>query len=461
MPTIQASKADVISYLWHSGDLRYKLYKDQEPIYDFIKEKQGLVRVVNCHRRRGKSTILFIDALETALQKIFSIILYIGPTQREIRAILQHITAQLFVDKPKEIDIHWNSIDGCYDFNNGSKIYVIGTDNKRYEAARGLTAHKAYVDEAAFCTDLDYFLGDILVPQTMTTDGNIILSSTPPTSVGHDFYFIAQEAISKGNYLKLDFDSCTHIEEEKKEMYIEEAGGRENTTCRREYFCEFVTDTENAVLPEFDDKREKELVRAVERPKCYDLYGSMDPGFNDFTAYLLGYYDFMNARYVIEGEEWFNHQNTEKVAKRIKELEKDLFPEKKVFLRVSDTSLQLICDLAELHGIQFNTTRKDDKEAAVNYVRTVIQNGKILIHPRCVNLIRQMKTAIWNNARTKYERTEKEGHFDLIDALVYFLRNVDRFTNPYPNMPEWVRQDTHFINQTVKDNRGLADLMRA
>jgi hypothetical protein len=65
----------------------------------------------------------------------------------------------------------------------------------------------------------------------------------------------------------------------------------------------------------------------------------------------------------------------------------------------------------------------------------MIQAREIEISPRCVHLIRQMKNAIWNNKATDFARAgskSPDGHFDLVAALKYLCRGVNRHHNPYP-----------------------------
>lgn len=103
-------------------------------------------------------------------------------------------------------------------------------------------------------------------------------------------------------------------------------------------------------------------------------------------------------------------------------------------LRVSDTDARLIGDLVTEHEIQVSPTSKDDKEAALFAVRDAFRAGKIIVHPRCKQLIDHLTSAIWNERRTDYERTEAHGHYDLLDALVYMWRMVQplRADNPVP-----------------------------
>lgn len=201
-------------------------------------------------------------------------------------------------------------------------------------------------------------------------------------------------------------------------------------------------DPARMVIPEFTKDAESVIVREHPRPKYFNFYGALDPGFSDLTAYLVGYYDFINGLYVIEGEYSVNKEVTSTIAGGIRELERELFSGTIPAKRVSDTDWQVIKDMSILHGVQFTGVKKDNKDAQINFVRLLVQQKRIVIHPRCERLIRHLKTAVWNKQRTSYERTDTEGHFDMIDALVYLVRSIDTSTNPQPIVdPEYAKRE--------------------
>ena len=452
----QETREALLYEAWIRGELSWKLHEHQKEIYSQIKNTKHLTFVLNCSRRIGKTTILLLDDIEFAIQNPKSNIGFIAPTQKMVIRILKPIFKTITEDCPWEMRPQWKTHDNAWYFENGSVIFCAGTDNQRYEDLRGMNLHRASVDEAGFAENLSYVLEDILRPATMTTEGQIIISSTPPKTAAHDFYYICKDAESKGNYIVRTLHDNTSLPKRLKDRYIEEAGGINSSTARREYFCEFVTDEESSVLPEFTETKAKKLVREMPRPECYDYYGSLDPGFKDFSGYLLGYYDFLGGYYVIVAEELMKRHNTAGIADKIKTLESEHFNDMKAFLRVSDTELQIIHDLWTLHEIQFVPTKKDNLDAQVNHLRNLILFDKIYIHPRCVHLIRQMKTAIWNQGKTQFERTKKEGHFDLVAALIYLIRNIDKYHNPYPDT--FVPSDDTFNR---KENRSESNLAKA
>ena len=104
-----------------------------------------------------------------------------------------------------------------------------------------------------------------------------------------------------------------------------------------------------------------------------------------------------------------------------------------------DVDLGLQQDLKLLHDLNFITTRKDNKEGAINEMRMWVAKGKIKIHERCKHLIYHLEFGQWNDKRSDFKRMPdtpdksiKGGHVDGIPALYYLIRNVQRSKNPFP-----------------------------
>jgi hypothetical protein len=186
----------------------------------------------------------------------------------------------------------------------------------------------------------------------------------------------------------------------------------------------------------------------------------MDPGWHDLVAVLFGYWHFEEAVLVVEDELAEAKLNSSKIAAQLKAKEAALWPPDKVqrigtdglpkaqpFRRYTDRDPRLVADLRAEHGLQFSLAKKDTPEQAVNQLRVAIADKRIWIHPRCVKLQAHLKSAIWKNElhRTFSWQGGVFGHFDLVAALVYFWRNVQRSRNPAPQHPLAITSDQHFI----------------
>lgn len=435
------SRKDAVATLWRLGVLHWKLDSTQLGIYKQIDASKHKTHVVSASRRLGKTFLLTLMANEKCLQKPNSVVKYVAPEGKMIKRDIRGIMREIYQDCPKDLRPKFNSQDNIYYFHNGSELQLAGSDNGNADGLRGGAAVLCIVDEAGFASDLDYLIKSILMPTTLTTKGKIVLASTPPREPGHEFTKIAQEAEFKGTLIKKTvYDNPRITAEDLESIIAEYPGGKDDIQFKREYECVFLVSEKDAVIPEFTPELEEEIVRDWQRPPYYDGYLGMDIGFKDLTAGIFAYWDFRNGVIVIE--DIFSIQGssmtTDKLASVIKEKEALLWTDpytghiKEPHLRVSDNNLILINDLYRLHNLRVIPTQKDNFEAALNNMRLLLAQKKIIINPRCKELILHLKNATWNKARTSFARSSTFGHFDFVAALIYLIRNVNTRRNPYP-----------------------------
>jgi hypothetical protein len=452
-------KARAIETLWRAGRLRWKLDKNQKGMYDAFLASDSKKFVWYCSRRIGKSYALCIVALEYALQHPNAQIKYAAPTAKMVRKIIRPLIRQILGDCPKDLKPRENKLESEWEFPNGSCITIAGCDQGNAESLRGQGADLCILDEAGFIDDLLYVTNDILLAQLLDSDGRILFSTTPPRSPDHEFAGIREQAIRDGAFVKRTIYDNPRLTPEKIKRWKKEAGGEDSTTWRREYLVEDVIDSDSAVIPEFTKDVETSCVHELERPEFFDAYASFDIGYVDAIGGLFAYWDFEDQWICIEDEILMFRANTEQFVSALKTTEKALWGDHPVH-RYSDVEPRLLSDLRSQHKIHITQTRKDDKDSAIAHVRTMIAAKRVRIHPRCKNLIHQLKSAIWNKARTDFERTTAGGHFDLVDALVYLVRNVNRNRNPIPANHGLKRSTHHFREQSTID-ASLAALKKA
>ena len=183
------------------------------------------------------------------------------------------------------------------------------------------------------------------------------------------------------------------------------------------------------------------------------IRSTVDLGYIDNTGMVFGYWDFLNNKLIIEDDAAFNKPTSSKIAEVVKEKEKSLWQInntiKEPYRRIIDGNDITIADLnAPPNNLRFVKTRNDDPQAAVNEVRVMLYNKQIIIHPRCVNLISEMKSAIWDNTGRRLARSDEQnrGHFDILMALVYLVRNLNKKKNPYPPGGYFLDPETHYIH---------------
>lgn len=458
----QLTREEAIASLWRAGDLSYLLLPHQEPVREAICKSKRRKFVLNIARRWGKSMLLCVLAVEMCLQKPGANVRYAAGTSEMVEEIIEPHMQRIFEDAPPEFVPEYNTQKKRWVFPNGSSIRVAGCDDtKKADRLRGRACDLAIIDEAGFIDCLDYVISSVLMPQLMTVDGRMLISSTPAASPAHPFTRLCAEAAANDDsYVHRTIEDASHISEEVREEFIAEAGGRDSSTCRRELYAENVTDESRAVYPEFMAARPF-IVEEVERAPYYDAYVVGDAGFHDLTVLLFAWWDFEHARIVIEDELVMRRKTSRVIDDACAAKERELWGEHPVYARAIDAPPIVIAELASTDR-PWNVTRKDDLDASVNAARLALYKKTVRIHPRCKVLLAHLEYAIWNNQRTDFVRpkeTEHDdrsgvpiGHFDGAAAFHYLVRRIEKHRNPYPRLADGVTHADHWIPPELRQD---------
>ena len=170
----------------------------------------------------------------------------------------------------------------------------------------------------------------------------------------------------------------------------------------------------------------------------------MDIGFKDLTGVVFLYYDFSKDKLVFEdeivlqGKDFHLSKLAHDIVNKEAALWKDTITGEaiKPLARASDINYIVTQEMARATNYKLNFTpaKKDDRNAAVNQLRELLASGRIIVHPRCINLIRHLKNCKWQSSsdKGKFARSPDDGHYDLVDASIYSIREVNFNRNPYP-----------------------------
>lgn len=434
--------------LWRRGEIAsWKLDSTQQQIYEAI-QRGRRKHCLLCSRRNGKSYTLVVIAFETALRASNRRISYASPFGRDASEIATDIAVQIMEDCPDDVRPEYKAATREYVFKNGSTIRFAGLNSEHAQQLRGRAAHLFIVDEMGLVDDLKHVIQDVVLPMTLTTQGRVLFATTPARSPSHQSTTIIKKMMADGDVSVFTIRDNIRVSDEVKAEYLIEAGETaddipailagtaepKSSTAAREYFCRLdITDADTAVLPEFTAALAKEICIDVQVPPFFDCYVALDPGFNDRTGALFAYWDFAQKKLVIQDEFLLSRATTDDIAYAIEEKEKMLWGARRPLMRVTDLDLRLIADLQQRNGLAFMPGNRQDALGGIDYVRTMLRRREIIISPNCVNLIRQAKHAIWNRANSDFDRSDQDGHFDLIASLRILCRSVVRTKNPYPH----------------------------
>lgn len=441
---------------WYRGNLHWKLHSAQKLIKKSFDSITGQLFVGNCSRQFGKTYWAVTEAISIAIKKPKSQIRYGAAFQSDLLDFIIPAFQKALEDCPPSIKGKYKSSGTSFVFPNGSRIKLVGLD-KNPNGLRGNTLDLIILDECGFVSNLDYIYKSVIIPATThRRDAKVILISTPPSTPAHAFIDYAQRAEKEGSYAMFTVYQNPMLDEETIQRLMKEAGGANSTTWRREYLCEFITDSDLAIIPEWQDS----YIADVPRDQYYQYYHKyvgMDLGVKDKTAVIFGYYDFKKASVIIEDEMEMSgsQMTTELLANTIKLKEKEVWKETPPFRRISDNNNPLLIqDLSSLHNLVFTSTDKDTLEVMINEVRIMVQNGQVIINPKCLMLIGCLKYGVWDMKKKAFARSNTYGHFDHLAALIYLVRNLAKHSNPIPvdhghsNHSSWLGNVKNQINST-------------
>jgi hypothetical protein len=456
--------SDDLVQAWTEGVLDWKLRPHQRKLYNFIADidqnetiSSALTRFGKCGRRFGKTFTVLLHINELAQRYPGVRMRYAAPTEKSLKSYVKPNMRIILNDCPSDLKPKFRMQESLYLWPNGSELWLAGTDKEHAEKLRGPGTDLGVIDEAGSMSNLKYILNDIFLPSTMDTDGRLVVISTPPKTPGHDFTLLCQEAEAKGTLLVQTVWDNLWLQErpDKLQEYIEASGGVQSSTWKREYECQDVVDEAIAVIGEASDvELMREVVQDTPRPQYSHSMTCMDPGFSpSHTGILFSYIDFQKGWLVIEDEIDMLRMRTDIMAERIKAKEEALGynqpNSRNKHMRWSDIDPRLLQDLDAMHQLSFAATSKDNLSAMVNQARVLLSQKRIRIHPRCKNLIAQLKAVTWNEGKTGFDFSTSFGHYDLVSAFIYSTRNADWQSNPFPSVPDGITFFSHIIPQAL------------
>lgn len=267
-------------------------------------------------RRFGKTAkwILVLD--QVARARPGSVLLYGTAYQKDIAEIIVPLAHLLLADAPEDLRPKYKQSkagqnEGFY-YPNGSVMRLAGLD-EHPNAFRGRFSDGIVLSEAGFMKGLDELVRAVLLPQFQRRPwAFLVLESSTSAQLDHDFLRVmVPDAKLRRAYCTRTIDDNKVLTDREKAKFIRQAGGRGHHVCEREYFNKQVRDPESHVVPEFDAALH---VVDVDPPDYYYAMVGADPGMTDLFGEAWAYWDFDDARCVVNGSWAARNANTRRVA---------------------------------------------------------------------------------------------------------------------------------------------------
>lgn len=429
------TKDDVRDYLWRRGQLRFKLWPQQEPIYDGIRGLPRSVQqaVVLCARQFGKSYLGTLLAVEDCLRANGATVLIVGPTKDQTTDIVHQSLRILCEDAPEGLIRRSKSEARWY--VGTSELVIGGFELNNATRKRGRSLIKIYIEEVVD-SDPDQYTesmrSDLGPALTHAPDAKMIFLTTLPKLTEHPFITETMpQAVLEDAFYSYTIDDNKALTPEQYDACVKRCGGRHTTEFQREYLNKVVRDTNMMIVPDFNKDRH---VKPVSLPDMAHYQTVIDfGGVRDKTVGLLVFYDFKRAKLCVKGETAHDiNVGTTEIVHGIFGMEKTV-PEGQKLDRWADCPGQIQIDLKQEYDILVRLPFKDDWQAGINMMQLAFTWDEIEIDPSCRLLIASLESGQYNKQRTDFGRTKALGHCDALAALMYAIRVVNR-TNPYPRL---------------------------
>lgn len=504
--------------LWRAGRLDYHLSSIQRRGRTLVYEHPARRIVYLTNRRFGKSRTGVVLSNEKALAYPGVRIPYAAPTGRQVADFVEPHLLELAGHAPPDLapeqikgewvfpplqwyDARGNPVrtkdDGGVELARAkgpgdrqfcSRIVPVGCeDRKKADRLRGPGTIFAVVDEAGFIPVLPYVLRSVIGPMFWEARSKwgahvrpkMLVPSTPPEEMDHPFVEVVRRAEEQGALLHATVYDCDHLSEQDIAEAIEEAGGEHTIDWRREGLAIIEANPDTTVLPEMTEHADL-VIREVPRPEYFLPHVIGDVGFVDMDVIAFGYYDFANDLDVIEDEVVLKRSRSDMLDAKVAAKERELWGDRPVHRRRVDAAPKIRADMSReewqgdedgvrswqaVTAVSRLTERTGRLRAAANATRVRVQRGRLAIHPRCTTIIAHAKHARWNRARSDFARVEDDHgqpdhHYDGAAALLYFERELDRTTNPFPALAPGVSLLTHHIRQDALQRSGDEKIKR-
>jgi Terminase large subunit, T4likevirus-type, N-terminal len=204
-------------------------------------------KILCCGRQTGKSTVAAILALHKALTQPGSVVLVVGPGERQAKLLFSKALS-LYRQAGYPLPAHSERRTGL-ELSNGSIVEALPAVER---TTRGYSVDLLVVDEAAAVPDLDYHG---ILPALIATQGEQVLLSTPRGKRGF-FHEIWHGSSSRGGAaavgdwqrVMVRSDEVGRIREEDLEVFRHTMPEQ---FFRQEFYCEWL-DTEGSLFS-YDD----------------------------------------------------------------------------------------------------------------------------------------------------------------------------------------------------------------
>ncbi len=364
-------------------------------------------RVICAGRRFGKTQLSTEEIKGVAVYKE-SRIAYIAPTYQQARDIAWNILVKEL--KPITLKVNESRLEIEVKNIKGTTSIIQLRGWESIETLRGQFFDFIIIDEVAMMRNFWLNWQEVIRPTLTDRKGQVMFISTPK-GFNH-FYDLYNLENTDSNFKSFHFTTYDNPYIPKDE--IDEA--RKQMTEDRfaqEYLADF-RKTEGLVYKEFNRSID---VKELNRFDLKEIIAGIDWGYtNPAGALKIGV--SRDGLFYIEEEYYKKGQTTEQIVEVVKKWS--------ATKHYPDPAEPDRIEIANNLGLNCREVSKDIP-AGIDKVRELFKQRRIIIHPRCVNLISELETYAYPEKRPNQNEKEvpiKENDH-LMDCLRYALYNYE------------------------------------
>lgn len=457
---------EMVYHKFRTGDLEWLMHSGQKIIYDTVVGKTEEDEfLILCSRQLGKSFVSLLLAImhcSTQYGRKRPLVRIFCETEKQVKEIVEDNMSIIMLISPPDFIRHTKS-ERRFMVGKG-EIRIALLAGARVDGKRGGNATLVITEEGAFSPSetFKYAVDSIISPQLLRSGGRLIHITTSSTDEIHHIHSVIQpKCEAKGTLVNLTIYHNPQLTDIQIIKAFEKIFDGTTESWQREYLCQVIRSMMLTVIPEFNEK----VVGKNSIPPYAFWQTTIDfGGTRDKHGIIIGYHDFLRKKDVICGEALLDVNTGTNVIKATAfELEQVLKSDQyhiNSHDRYIDAPGQVRVDLMGQHDFACGAVQKGDGsfEAGIIDMRMGFVSDTLEIWPECTNLINCLKYGKLNKQRTDFERHPMFGHLDILAALMYFLRHINR-TNPYP-LNYGLSSKSNYINGKDRLSEGQQNIVK-
>jgi phage terminase large subunit len=433
-----------------SFNLNNICFKEQ---LDFINDPSPFMTAC-CSRRAGKTEVCAIDLLNTAIKNPGVICLYITMTRTNAERIVWK--KLLSLNEQYKLLGMVNISKLSISFPNGSIIFLSGcSDKSELDKFRGLALKLVYIDEVqSFKSFISELVDEVLGPALADYAGKLKLIGTPgPVNAGFFFDTIHNKEFSHHFWT---FWNNPFIEKlsgtPHKEVLDRELKRRGvdvfHPSVRREWFGEWVVDTESLVF-HYEEKNHYE-----ELPKLTDYVIGVDLGFEDADAIaVMGWHKYFKQCYLVE-EKVVKQQGITELTGQIAELIQKYDP-LRIVMDTGGLGKKIADELRRRSSLPIQAAEKTRKHEYIELLNDALRTGSFFAKKQS-RFAQDSKLIEWDFDKTTPDKRviKSEPHSDICDAVLYAYREALHWLSepakPVINIKDqWIEHTQRLMDESL------------